>query len=154
MIRIESGDLSDCRVIDLLTTHVTRARRETGLGSAHAMDVERLRSPGISFWVAVDDTGELLGVAALAELSPEHGEVKSMHTAESARRRGVGSLLLRYVIEIARTRGIGRVSLETGSWPYFAPARAFYRKHGFVECGPFGQYVEDGNSVFFSMELR
>jgi putative acetyltransferase len=154
MIRIESGDLSDRRVIDLLTTHVTRARRETAPGSAHALDVERLRSPGITFWAAIDNDGTLLGVAALQELSPDHGEVKSMHTAESARRRGVGSLLLRYVIEIARARGMGRVSLETGSWPYFDPARAFYRRHGFVECGAFGDYVDDPNSVFFSMELK
>jgi putative acetyltransferase len=154
MIRIESGDLSDRRVIDLLTTHATRARRETAPGSAHALDVERLRSPGITFWAAIDNDGTLLGVAALQELSPAHGEVKSMHTAESARRRGVGSLLLRYVIEIARARGMGRVSLETGSWPYFDPARAFYRRHGFVECGPFWDYVDDPNSVFFSMELK
>jgi putative acetyltransferase len=153
MIRIEPGDLGDRRVIDLLTMHVTRARGETAPGSAHALDVERLRSPLIMFWTAFGDDGALLGVAALQELSPDHGEVKSMHTAESARRRGVGSLLLRHVIEIARARGMGRVSRETGSWPYFEPARAFYRRHEFVECGPFGDYVDDPNSVFFSMEL-
>jgi len=153
MIRIEPGDLNDPRVIELLTIHVTRARAETAPGSAHALDVEALRSPAIRFWVARDEGNALLGVAALKRLSPAHGEVKSMHTAEAARRRGVGGALLRHVIEQARAQGMRRVSLETGSWDYFAPARAFYRRQGFVECEPFGDYVADPNSVYFTTEL-
>jgi putative acetyltransferase len=76
-----------------------------------------------------------------------------MHTAEAARGRGVGSALLREIMAAARARGMTRLSLETGSWPYFLPARALYARHGFVECGPFGDYVEDPNSVFMTLEL-
>ena len=47
-----------------------------------------------------------------------------------------------------------RLSLETGSWPYFEAARAFYRRHGFVECPPFGDYNPDPNSVFMTLELE
>ena len=76
-----------------------------------------------------------------------------MHTVQANRRVGVGSAILRHIIEAARTMGITRLSLETGSWEYFQPARALYKNHGFVECPPFGDYVEDPNSVFMTLEL-
>jgi putative acetyltransferase len=95
----------------------------------------------------------VLGVGALKRLSPDHGEVKSMHTAEAARGRGVASALLGRIVESARAAGLTRLSLETGSWPYFAPARALYARHGFTECGPFGDYREDPNSVFMTLPL-
>lgn len=153
MVRIELGDLDDGRVVALLAHHVATATAQTAPGSAHALDVEKLRSPAITLWAAFDEGGGLVGVAALKELSGGHGEVKSMHTAEGARRRGVGGALLRHVIRVAAERGIRRLSLETGSSDYFAPARAFYRRHGFVECEPFEGYLKDPNSVFFTMEL-
>ena len=104
------------------------------------------------FWSAWDGD-ELVGVGALKRLDPEHGEIKSMHTAEAARGRGVGSSLLRHIMAHARTAGMKRLSLETGSWPYFLPARALYARHGFVECGPFGDYREDPNSIFMTTPL-
>jgi len=152
-LQIREGGLDDPRVVELLRAHLTRARAETAPGSAHALDLSGLRSPDITFWSAWDgDT--LAGVGALKRLSDEHGEVKSMHTAESMRRRGVGAAMLRHIIEAARARGMTRVSLETGSWPYFEPARALYARHGFVECGPFGDYRADPNSVFMTLGLR
>lgn len=77
-----------------------------------------------------------------------------MHTLEPARRKGIGSAMLRHIIAAADARGMSRLSLETGSWEYFGPARALYRRHGFVECAPFGDYVADPNSVFMSLALR
>lgn len=152
-MHITPGDLSDRRVIALLHLHVTRARAETAPGSAHALDLAGLRSPDISFWTLWDgDT--LVGVGALKELSRDHGEVKSMHTAEQMRRSGAGSAMLNHIIATARGRGYRRLSLETGSWPYFKQAQALYRKFGFVECGPFGDYVPDPNSVFMTIELK
>lgn len=151
-MRIIEGDLDDPRVVALLRTHVTRARAETGRGSAHALDLDALRAPEITFWSAWEGD-QVVGVGALKRLSADHGEVKSMHTAEAARGRGVGSALLRRIVEAARARGMTRLSLETGSWAYFLPARALYARHGFVECGPFGDYREDPNSVFMTLEL-
>jgi putative acetyltransferase len=152
-LRIEEGGLDDPRVIDLLRLHVTRARAETAPGSAHALDLSGLRSPEVRFWSAWDGD-ELVGVGALKGLDSGHGEIKSMHTAEAARGRGVGSALLRRIMADAWAGGIRRLSLETGSWPYFFPARALYARHGFVECGPFGDYGEDPNSVFMTLALR
>lgn len=152
-VHIVEGGLDDPRVVALLETHLVRARAETAPGSAHALDPSGLRAPGVTFWSAWEgDT--LVGVGALKALDAAHGEVKSMHTAESARGRGVGSAMLRHIVDAARVRGMSRLSLETGSWPYFAPARALYARHGFVECGPFGDYREDPNSVFMTRELR
>jgi putative acetyltransferase len=153
MIRITAGDLEDPRVVELLGVHVATARAATAQGSAHALDVSGLRSPDVDFWAIWDDE-ELLGIGALRRLAPDHGEVKSMHTARSARRRGVGSAMLRHIIAAARVRGYSRLSLETGSWEYFRPARAFYRGHGFEECPPFADHVPDPNSVFMTLELR
>ena len=153
MIRIIQGDFTDRRVADLLHIHLTRARAETAPGSAHALDTTGLQTPDITFWTIWDDQ-TLLGFGALKRLSAGHGEVKSMHIADSVRRRGAGSAILRHIIRTARASGMSRLSLETGSWEFFRPARAFYKSHGFVECSPFGDYVPDPNSVFMSLDLR
>ena len=151
-MRIIDGDLHDARVLDLLRIHLTNARAQTAPGSAHALDVAGLQAPGISFWTLwAGDT--LLGCGALKRLSADHGEVKSMHTAQAVRRKGVGSAMLAHIIATARSRGMSRLSLETGSWDYFVPARALYAKHGFVECAPFADYVLDPNSVFMTLEI-
>jgi putative acetyltransferase len=152
MIRIVVGDFSDSRVIALVRIHLASARAETAPGSAHALDLTGLQSADISFWTIWEDE-LVLGIGALKRLSGDHGEIKSMHTARSVRRRGLGSAMLRHIIATARARGMSRLSLETGSWDYFRPARAFYRSYGFTECPPFGDYVEDPNSVFMSLDL-
>jgi putative acetyltransferase len=153
MLRIIPGDSSDPRVVDLLHVHVTSARAETAPGSAHALDLTGLQSPNVSFWTIWDDE-KLLGIGALKRLSADHGEVKSMHTVQSSRRRGAGSAMLRHIIATARATGMSRLSLETGSWDYFLPARELYSSHGFVECPPFADYLLDPNSVFMSLDLR
>ena len=158
-MHIIEGGLNDARVIALLHTHLRRARAETAPGSAHALDLSGLQAPDVTFWSAWADDGDgvaretLVGVGALKRLSADHGEVKSMHTAEAVRGRGIGSALLRHIVAQARARGMTRLSLETGSWPYFAPARALYARHGFVECPPFGEYRADPNSVFMTLAL-
>lgn len=151
-MRIVEGGLDHRRVIALVNAHTARARAETGRGSAHALDLSALRAADVTFW-SVRDGDELLGVGALKRLGDDHGEVKSMHTAEWARGRGVGTALLRHMIGWARDRGMSRLSLETGTWPYFAPARALYARNGFVECPPFGEYGPDPNSVFMTLAL-
>ena len=151
-MHIVQGGLDDPGVVALLHTHLTRARAETALGSAHALDLSGLRAPEVTFWSAWEGDA-VVGVGALKRLSADHGEVKSMHTAEASRGRGVGSALLREIMAAARACGMSRLSLETGSWPYFAPARALYARRGFVECGPFGGYRQDPNSVFMTLAL-
>jgi putative acetyltransferase len=151
-MQITRGDLNDSRVIDLLHYHLTTARTQTAPGSAHALDLKGLQSPDITFWTAWNGEA-LLAVGALKQLSDDHGEVKSMHTALAARRKGVGSAMLLHIISFARSCGISRLSLETGSWDYFKPAIALYRSHGFIECPPFAHYVLDPNSIFMTLDL-
>jgi len=149
---IVPGDLTDARVIALLEYHLTTALAQSPRESCHAFDVSALQRPEVSFWASWDGE-ELLGVGALMDLGGGHGEVKSMHTATAARGRGVGSAMVRHLVALARERGFRRLSLETGSMGYFAPARALYARHGFVECEPFGDYVLDPNSVFMTLDL-
>ena len=152
MLKIIGGGLDDPQVICLLRVHLTNARAQTAPGSAHALDLSGLKSPEIRFWSAWDEDS-LLAVGAMKRLSQSHGEVKSMHTAEGVRRRGVGSAVLQHIIDAARRSGITKLSLETGSWAYFQPAVALYKRHGFVECGPFGDYRPDPNSIFMTRDL-
>lgn len=150
------GNLDDPRVIELLDIHVTRALAE-GRGSGYALDLGALmRLPGLTFWSAWEDDERrtLVGIVALKALSLEHGEVKSMHVAERMRGRGYGAAMVQHVIATARARGMSRLSLETGSWPFFAPARALYARLGFAECEPFDGYVPDPNNVFMTLALR
>jgi putative acetyltransferase len=152
MIDIRTGGLDDPRVVELVRHHVAFGRANTEEGSAHALDVSALKAPEVHFYSAWDgDT--LLGIGAFKVLTPTHGEVKSMHTAKEARRRGVGSHVLRRIIADAGALGITRLSLETGSWAYFRPAMALYESHGFVPCDPFTGYRADPNSVFYAIDL-
>ncbi|MGE0667328.1 MAG: GNAT family N-acetyltransferase [Sphingomonadales bacterium] len=151
-MRIIPGDLGDARVTELLHTHLLTARAQTAPGSAHALDLDGLRAPDITLWsIWAGET--LAGVGALRRLSADHGEVKSMHTAEAMRGRGFGRAMLVHIMEAARAAGMTRLSLETGAWDFFRPAHALYRAHGFVDCPPFGDYRPDSNSLFFTLQL-
>jgi putative acetyltransferase len=152
-IHITEGGLDDSRVQALLAWHVNTARAATGRGSAHALDLSGLKSPDIHFWSAWE--GEfVVAIGALKRLTDSHGEIKSMHTEQTHRREGAGSAILRHIIAEAHALGMSRLSLETGSWDYFIPAREFYKRHGFIECPPFGSYIPDPNSVFMTLEIR
>jgi putative acetyltransferase len=151
-MRITRDDLTDPAVIDLLEGHVAQLRSISPPESSHALDLDGLRAPGVTFWAARDGD-ELLGCGALAAVAPAHGEVKSMRTAPDAQRRGVARAVLREILAEARRRGLRRISLETGSDDFFAPARALYAAHGFIECGPFGSYRLDPHSTFMTLEL-
>lgn len=152
-MKITAGGLDDPRVQRLLAHHFTSARAETAPSSAHALDLSGLKSPNVHFWSAWD--GEtVIGIGALMRLSESHGEIKSMHTEQAHRGKGIGSAMLAHIIASARKMGLSRLSLETGSWSYFAPARELYSRHGFVEGPPFGSYVDDPNSVFMTLDLE
>ena len=151
-VTITEGGLDDARVQALLTTHLTKARAATAEGFAFALDLSGLRVPEIRFFSAWD--GEtLLGVGALKRMADDHGEVKSMHTAEAARRRGIGGMMLRHIMDEARAAGMTRVSLETGTSAYFQPAVALYLAHGFAPCGPFGDYAASAENRFLTRPL-
>ena len=152
ILRIIDGDLTDPRVTGLLETHLAVARAQTPPESVHALDLEGLRSPSISLWTIWE--GEtLLGTGALKRLDAQHGEIKSMHTLQAERGKGIGSAMLHHIMAVAKARGMTRLSLETGAFADFAAARALYRRHGFLECGPFGDYRDDPNSVFMTRIL-
>ena len=120
--------------------------------SVHALDTEKLRGPGITFWT-VWEGDLLLGCGALKELGRKHGEIKSMRTPIAHRRKGAGRAILAHIIEVAKGRGYERLSLETGTGEAFKPAHKLYESFGFTYCGPFGDYKEDPNSVFMSLRL-
>jgi len=153
-VRIALDDLHGAEVVAFLEEHVTQLRDVTPRGSSHALDLDGLRAPDVRFWVATADDGELLGCAALKALTSEHAELKSMRTAAARTRQGVATALLGHVLDEARSAGFARISLETGSFEFFAPARTLYERHGFTECPPFGDYRPDPHSTFMTLELR
>ncbi len=152
MVKIVEGGLDNEAVLALLKFHYDTNIDVTPKGSAHVFDVSRLKSPDVTFWSAwLGET--LMGVGALKAMDAENGEVKSMHTLQSSRRSGVGGAMLRHIMDEARMKSLKRLYLETGSFDYFAPARALYEKHGFRECEPYGDYEPDANSIFMTREI-
>lgn len=151
-MRIEIDDLTRPEVLALLGEHLTNMYELSPPESVHALDLCKLKAPDVTFWTAWED-GILMGCAALKELSPAHGEIKSMRTPKARRRQGAGRALLKHVIGVAKGRNYRLLSLETGSQDAFIPAQQLYETFGFMCCGPFGSYREDPNSVFMSVQL-
>lgn len=151
-MKIEIDDLSRPAIHALLNEHLQNMRELSPPESVHALDLEKLRRPEITFWSAWEDS-QLLGCGALKELDRSHGEVKSMRTPAALRRKGAGRALLAHIIEEARSRSYDRLSLETGSMEAFRPAQKLYESFGFAYCGPFGDYREDPNSTFMTLRL-
>lgn len=151
-LRFRIDSLDGPEIVALLNEHLEDMYRISPPESVHALDLEKLRAPVITFWSAW--TGDVLaGCVALNKLDAGHGEIKSMRTTTAQRRRGVGAALLEHVLEQAHARGLRRLSLETGTQPEFAPARALYARYGFVPCEPFGDYVQDPCSTFMTRAL-
>jgi putative acetyltransferase len=151
-MQIEIDDLSRPAIHALLNEHLQSMYELSPPESVHALDLEELRRPEITFWSAWEGA-LLLGCGALKELDHKHGEVKSMRTPNALRRRGAGRAILAHIIEVARSRAYARLSLETGTMEAFKPAHRLYESFGFAYCGPFGGYVDDPNSVFMTMRL-
>lgn len=151
-VEIRVDDLRGPEVALLLEEHLRSLRALSPPESVHALDLEKLRRPEITFWT-VWEGRELLGCGALKELDARHGELKSMRTATPHLRKGVASALLQHIIEEAKRRAYRRLSLETGAPAAFVPARNLYARFGFRVCGPFTGYVEDPHSVFMTKHL-
>lgn len=151
-MQIDIDDLSRAQVHALLQEHLDNMHQLSPPEQVFALDLAALRVPKITLWT-IWDQGQLLGCGALKELTPSHGEIKSMRTPQAARRRGAGRQLLQHIIATARERGYQTLSLETGSHPAFGAAHQLYRQHGFVDSGPFGNYLPDPHSVFMALQL-
>jgi putative acetyltransferase len=151
-MKIEIDDLTRPEIHALLNEHLRSMRALSPPESVHALDLDKLRRPEITFWSAWDGD-VLLGCAALKELDRRHGEVKSMRTPAARRRTGAGRALLMHVIETARARGYERLSLETGPVIGFEAAHRLYESAGFTRTGPFGDYRADPFSVFMTLAL-
>ncbi|HEX7861299.1 MAG TPA: GNAT family N-acetyltransferase [Verrucomicrobiae bacterium] len=152
-MKIKVDDLSGWQIQDLLRFHISHLSAISDPCSMHALNLDALRKPNITFWSVWSDAGELMGCGALKELDAQHAEVKSMRTAPAHLRKGVASHLLDHIINEAKRRHYRRLSLETGASELFVAAHGLYSKFGFQRCGPFGDYKEDLNSFFFTREL-
>ena len=152
-IEIARDDPRAADVSSLLRQHLAFANEHTPAEDIHALDVDRLLDPAVTFFSYRSDGG-LLAVGALKQLDGTHAEVKSMHTAREARGRGIGRAMVEHLIGVARQRGVARLSLETGAMAAFVPARALYATLGFTPCGPFGDYRPSRNSAFMTLDLR
>lgn len=152
-MRIEIDDLTSLKVAALLQEHLDEMYATSPAESVHALDLEKLRQPDVTFWTAWQKQ-ELLACGALKNLSAQHAEIKSMRSARQHLRKGVATQMLEHIILQARARGLKRLSLETGSQAFFQPAIALYKKYGFEFCEPFADYKADPNSKFMTLVLE
>lgn len=151
-MKIKVDDLTGSKVAELITEHLQAMTLHSPPESIHALNLDELRKPEITFW-SIWDGDDLAGCGALKELDSQHGEIKSMRTATSYLRKGIAKRMLQHIIDEAKRRGYHRLSLETGSMEAFEPARRLYASFGFRYCKPFSEYTEDPNSVFMTIEL-
>ena len=151
-MRIVVDDLTGPEIARFLDEHIRQMRSITPLESKHALDLDSLRRPEITFW-SVLDGDSVVGCGAIKRLDPDHAELKSMRTSPERQRTGIASRLLGHIIDEARRMGFVRLSLETGSDEFFRPARTLYQKFGFEYCEPFADYTVDPLSVFLTREL-
>jgi putative acetyltransferase len=151
-MKILVDDLSGPEIVRFLDEHVQQMLSITPPESKHALDLDALRKPEITFWSVLDGDA-LVGCGAIKRLDPDHAELKSMRTAAARKRGGIASRLLEYIITEARRMGFARMSLETGSAEFFLPARKLYEKFGFDYCQPFADYRLDPHSVFMTRTL-
>lgn len=152
MRRVVLDDLRGVPIRLLLEEHLRDMRAWSPPESVHALDLDQLRRPEISFWTLCEGNA-LLGCGALKDLGGQEAEIKSMRTATAHRGKGVGDEMLSHILSAAKERGMKRLNLETGTQPQFAPARALYARHGFTECGPFADYAFDVYSYFMTRAL-
>ena len=146
------GDLDSPDVQALLAFHFDQMRASSPPDACHVLPIDGLRDPAVTFWSAREGR-QLRGVGVLKELSPDHGEIKSMRTAPDSLGRGVGRAVLHHIVGEARRHGYRRLSLETGSTEPFAAALALYRREGFIACEPFGDYRDTPFTRFFTRDL-
>jgi len=151
-MEIRTGGLDSPEVAALLGEHLRDMHRHTPPESIHALDLDSLRRPEITFWSAWGEGG-LMGCGALKELDASHGEIKSMRTAAAHLRKGVAARMLEHIVAEAGRRGYRRLSLETGSMAPFAPAHRLYEAFGFRTCAPFADYTLDPHSIYMTLEL-
>jgi putative acetyltransferase len=151
-MEIMVDDLSGPEIAAFLEDHVRDMLAITPLESKHALDLDALRRPEVTFWSVLDGDA-LVGCGAIKRLDDRHAEVKSMRTAADRRGRGVASRLLEHILAEAQAMGFSRLSLETGATEPFRPARRLYAKFGFEYCGPFADYQPDPHSVFMTRAL-
>jgi putative acetyltransferase len=151
-LRIAVDDLSGPEIAGFLRRHLDQMREITPLESKHALDLDELRKPEVTFWSVLDGS-MVVGCGAIKKLSTGHGELKSMRTEPTRTRSGIASLLMKHILTEARIAGLTRLSLETGSAEFFVPARKLYEKFGFGYCEPFADYREDPHSVFMTRWL-
>ena len=151
-MEIKVDDLTSPKVMSLIGEHLHGMTLHSPPESIHALGLEELRKPEITFWTVWDEE-QLMGCGALKELDRQHGEIKSMRTASAHLRKGVAQAMLQHIIKEAKRRNYKKLSLETGSMEAFSPARKLYEKYGFDYCPPFGDYKEDPNSAFMTKEL-
>ncbi len=157
-LHIRLDDLSDPRIAIFLEEHLQDMRATSPPESVHALDLSKLRDPSVHFWSAWCPTegasnGTLVGTGAIKRLDAAHAELKSMRTAAAFRGRGIARQLLLHIVDQARAQGLQRLSLETGTQPFFAPAHQLYLAHGFEPCGPFGSYTLDPHSRYLTLAL-
>ncbi|MFH7338459.1 GNAT family N-acetyltransferase [Streptomyces sp. KHY 26] len=150
--RIVVDDLSGPQIARFLAEHVRQMRSLTPPESTHALDLDALRRPDVTFWSAREGDA-VVGCGAIKRLDARHAELKSMRTAPTRTRSGIASRLLGHILTETERLGFTRLSLETGAADFFRPARKLYEKFGFDYCDPFADYRPDPNSVFMTKAL-
>lgn len=149
---IAIDDLTGAQTRSLLALHLAGMHANSPAEAVFALDLSGLRSADVTVWSAWSGD-RLAAIGALKMLGDGAAEVKSMRTHPDFLRMGAAAAILDTIIRTARAEGVRRLSLETGKGDAFEPAIALYRRRGFVDGDPFGDYRDNGFSRFLHLDL-
>ena len=152
MLKSIEGNFDHIEVNQLLKKHFKELRAASPEGRAHVLDIPGLMIPSIKFWSLWEES-QLMGCGALKFLEKNHGEFKSIRIHDDFRGKGYGEKIINHLINEAKKLNINRISIETGSGDFFAPARKLFENCGFKPCPPFAHYKEDVNSLYLTKLL-
>lgn len=116
---------------------------------SHFLSIDELCAKNILLFVGRID-GKPAGTGALV-IKDGYGEVKSMFTRAEFRGQGVADAVLGRIEREAHARNLPFLRIETGDLLH--EAMRLYSRFGFYDRGPFGEYEDDGSSIFLEKSL-
>jgi len=149
MIRIKQVDPTRAEVIELI--HQLDEYQESMYPpeSNHLDSIAELSKPNVIFHAAYADS-EICGIGAVKVLN-DYGEIKRLYVPEKHRGKGIAKEIVKELENCLVNRSIFTARLETGIHQH--EAIDLYKKRGYSEIAPFGDYTEDPLSVFMEKKI-
>ena len=149
MIAIRQVDPKQMEIIDLIRQLDEYQESMYPPESNHLDAIDELSKPGVHFLAAYDDS-IICGIGAVKVFN-DYGEIKRVYVPESHRGKGIAKEIMRQLENRLIERSVFIARLETGIHQH--EAINLYKRLGYSETAPFGDYIDDPLSVFMEKKI-